>query len=215
MLRRIAVIGDVHAQDERLFRALQAISRLRVDAILCTGDIADGSGDVNRCCTLLEHHDVLCVRGNHDRWVFTGMLRDRTGATQLASLTPPSEAFLRALPATRELETPAGVALLCHGIGEYDLERITEHDTEYSLRANPCLRDIREARRYRILMNGHSHTRLVREVPPLSILNAGTLKEADAGFVEIDFERSRWRWHSLAEEHREADEGAFGVSVAN
>jgi predicted MPP superfamily phosphohydrolase len=126
-LRRVAVIGDIHAEDALLGAALESISRdLGVDAIACTGDVVDGRGSVARCCALLRQYNVTCVRGNHDRWVFSGLLRDCAGATRLEDLSETEREFLSALPPTRDLVTPCGTLLLCHGIGSADLEKITE-----------------------------------------------------------------------------------------
>ena len=43
MLRRMLLIGDVHAEDERLATALDHGAG-RVDRVLCVGDIVDGPG---------------------------------------------------------------------------------------------------------------------------------------------------------------------------
>ena len=87
ILRRIAVVGDVHADDSRLDVVLRTIADLQVEAMLCTGDIVDGPGSAARCCGLLQAHRVHCVRGNHDRWLFTDLWRDQRYATPVATLT--------------------------------------------------------------------------------------------------------------------------------
>jgi predicted phosphodiesterase len=197
-LRRIAAIGDVHAEHGRLEVALDAIAGFAVDAILCTGDIVDGVGDPERCCALLNRHNVQCVRGNHDRWCFAGVLRDSRGATAPDALTDASREFLLQLPAVRELRVTGGLALLCHGIGTYDLEKITELDTEYSIRVNRPLQDVVAAAKYRVMINGHSHARLIRRVGSLTILNAGALCGGDPGFIIVDFERGAVQWYSIA-----------------
>ena len=48
-VRRIGLIGDIHAEDQLLERALELLAGRALDAILATGDIADGAGSVNRC----------------------------------------------------------------------------------------------------------------------------------------------------------------------
>ena len=42
MLQKIGLIGDVHAQAALLETALNYLQTASVDAILCTGDIANG-----------------------------------------------------------------------------------------------------------------------------------------------------------------------------
>jgi predicted phosphodiesterase len=213
-LHRLAAIGDVHAEDGRLGVALDSIARLSVDAIVCTGDIVDGHGDANRCCTLLLDANVQCVRGNHDRWLFTGILRDIDGATALTTLTTTSRSFLSQVPATIELPVLGGLALLCHGIGPYDLEKITEFDTDYSLRVNRTLQEVMAAGKYRLMINGHSHTRLIRRVASLTIINAGTLCQSDPGFLVIDFGQDVIQWHSIADGSAIlTDESVLGCSA--
>jgi predicted phosphodiesterase len=190
------VIGDVHAEDQRLASALDWAATAGVDVITCTGDVVDGRGDANRCCDLLRQRGVLCVSGNHDRWLFSGVLRDRPGATQLAQLAPEHQRFLKTLPAYRELDTVVGRMLLCHGIGSSDLEKITEFDTDYSLKVNRALQEVLLSERYRLMVNGHSHCRLVCVVGGLTIVNAGTLCHTDdPGILRVDFEQNRLQWY--------------------
>jgi predicted phosphodiesterase len=196
VIRRCAVIGDVHAEHERLATALAWATRADVDVITCTGDVVDGNGDASRCCELLLQHNVLCVSGNHDRWLFTGLLRDRPKATGLGSLSSEHLKFLKTLPAYRELDTPVGRMLLCHGIGASDLEKITDLDTDYSLKVNRALQEVLASERYRVMVNGHSHCRLVRVVDSLTIVNAGTLCHMeDPGVLRLDFDRNLLQWH--------------------
>jgi putative phosphoesterase len=198
-LRRLAVLGDVHAEDQRLSIGLNALDELIVDKIVCTGDIVDGVGDVNRCCTLLKKRSVACVRGNHDRWLFEGILRDAQGATALTTLTEPSRDFISQLPAVLELPVLGGSALLCHGIGTFDLGKVTEYDTDYSLQANSFLQTIVTSQKYRLMIHGHSHTRLIRRVGSLTLVNSGALCGPRPGFTVLDFARNLTEWYSLTD----------------
>src|ERR1700685_37778 len=80
----MGLIGDVHAEDDLLAAALEHIKRKGVDAVLCTGDVADGLGSVGRCCELLRQRSVQTVRGNHERWLLTGVMRDLPDANRPA-----------------------------------------------------------------------------------------------------------------------------------
>ena len=73
MIGRIGIIGDVHAQDDKLRQALGQLEKLGVDQIVCTGDLPDGTGDLEESCRLLQKEHVLTVRGNHDRWLLDGV----------------------------------------------------------------------------------------------------------------------------------------------
>ena len=52
-----------------------SVGKLGVDQIVCTGDLPDGTGDLEESCRLLQKN-VLTVRGNHDRWLLDGVKRD-------------------------------------------------------------------------------------------------------------------------------------------
>ena len=147
------------------------------------------------------------MRGNHDRWVFTGMLRDRPKATQIEHLTPECQTFLRALPATRDLDTAVGRLLLCHGMGTFDLETVTAYHTVYALMNNERLKRV-IADGYRVMVAGHSHARLNVDVGGLKVINAGTICEPeDAGVLVLDFRKKVLRWVSL--EGKQIEESAM------
>lgn len=192
MLKRIGAIGDVHCEDGALAVALDAIAGAGVDRVLAVGDFADGTGDLNRCCALLAGARATAVRGNHDRWLFEGKFRDDPGATSLASLEPPTLELLRALPATRELQSVAGRVLLCHGLGADDMAKLKPDDTGTALENNDALNALLRDGRFAFVVNGHTHRRMVRRIGALTVINAGTLHRDDRpGFCIVDFERER------------------------
>lgn len=183
---RIALIGDVHAEDALLERALDYCAG-RVDAICCVGDIADGAGDAARCCAALLAHQVLTVRGNHDRWLLGNKLRILPGATRPGDLSAEARAFLEQLPATLELATPSGLLLLCHGLDVNDMAGVRPDDEGYALECKSELWRLVQYGRYRWLANGHTHRRMVRSFGSLTVINAGTLaREHVPGFVIFD-----------------------------
>ncbi len=182
---RLGLIGDVHAEDEALKIALDGLESRGVDAVLCVGDIADGNGDVNRACTLLEEHGVLTVAGNHDRWLLTDEQRDLAEATAARSLTARSRAFIDGLPTTRKLTTPLGPLLLCHGVGDDDLAAVKPDHLRYDLERNEALKRVLVGPPYGLMVNGHTHRTMVRRVRHLTIINAGTLHRNDPRRVSI------------------------------
>jgi predicted phosphodiesterase len=188
VLGRVGVIGDIHAQDGHLASALTLLRARAVELIVATGDIADGDGSVDICCDLLRAHDVVAVRGNHDRWLLSGTLRNLSDASTLAELSDATRAFLERLPPMVELATTDGLALLCHGLGPNDMAKVTPDDFGYALDSNDELQNLLRNRYYRWILNGHSHRRMVRPFPGLTIINAGTLKPGQSpGFLEINF----------------------------
>jgi predicted phosphodiesterase len=135
----------------------------------------DGAGDVNRCCALLQEHQIVTVRGNHDRWLLEDSMRDLPEATPLVELDEKSLAFLQLLPLTHAFDTVAGRVLLCHGMGENDMQRVTPDDYGYALEVKYELHDLIRAREFLFVIAGHTHRPMVRNFDGLTVINAGTL----------------------------------------
>ncbi|NQE37165.1 metallophosphoesterase family protein [Microcoleus asticus] len=184
----IGVIGDIHAEEQLLDKTVAFLNSQNVDNILCVGDIVDGSGDANQCCNILKREEILVVLGNHDRWLLKNEMRSLKEATQPDSLSVISQSFLISLPSTIEFPTPHGLALLCHGIGENDMARLNPDDYGYAIEVNIDIQNLIRGRKYRYVINGHTHYKMVRHFGNLTIINAGTLKhEHEPGFLVIDF----------------------------
>lgn len=187
--RRIGLVGDIHAEDERLALALDVLQSRAVELVVATGDIADGAGSVDRCCALLAAHRVVVVRGNHDRWLVAGTARDLPGATPVERVSAGSRQMLAQLPQMVELETVQGRALLCHGLGPNDMAKVGPDDFGYALESNDELQELVRGGAYRWILNGHSHRRMVRRFGGVTVINAGTLLRQHAPcFLELDFD---------------------------
>jgi predicted phosphodiesterase len=101
----IAVISDIHANLEALEAVLGEISRERIGAIVCLGDIVGYNADPSACIRLLRDTGATCIAGNHDRAV-TGQITTE-GFNPLAAravewtrsnLSPEELEWLAALP---------------------------------------------------------------------------------------------------------------------
>ena len=199
VLGRIGVIGDVHCEDEVLSRLLDHFARQNLDAVLCVGDIADGAGDINRTCRLLEQHNVLTVLGNHDRWLLAGELRDDPDATPPRVVSATTRAFLEKLPPTLSFDTRAGKLLLCHGIDHDDMIAVKRDHLRYDLEHNSQLQRLLKQNRYRYMISGHTHQTMVRRLKELTVINPGTLHRGypqSAGLV--DFELRELEFYDLS-----------------
>lgn len=172
---RIGLIGDVHQEDLALAWALAWLADEAVDLCVCVGDIADGFGDLDACCELLDSHGVITVRGNHDRWFLAQQMRDLPQAAPLQAASPESREWLRELPATATIETPAGSALVCHGTANDDMLGIKPDDSGYALASNEALQRLLTSGEHRILIAGHTHLPMLRRIGELVLVNAGTL----------------------------------------
>ena len=190
VIRRVGLIGDLHAEDQLLELVVKRLRQLGAETLLQVGDIADGPGDLSRTIALLLEHQVLAVRGNHDRWLLGNQLRELPYAKQLADTAPADVAYLSALPAIRECRSPRGHVLLCHGLGSNDMVGVRPDHEGYDISSNADLQQLINDRRYRFVLNGHTHRPMLRTFGPLSIINAGTLlRDYERSFSFVDFER--------------------------
>jgi predicted phosphodiesterase len=63
---RYAIISDIHSNLEALKACLKEIDKLKVDGIVCCGDIVGYNTNPNECIELVRERHVACVMGNHD-----------------------------------------------------------------------------------------------------------------------------------------------------
>lgn len=200
-LSRIGLIGDVHACDARLEASIHFLRAANVEKILCVGDIVDGHGDGQRCCVLLQQFEVATVRGNHDRWLLSHQMRELEGSVALSSLNGNTVAWLRALPRTLAFQTTRGPLLLCHGVGENDMKKLTPDDYGYALECNDELQALMASGEYRFVVGGHTHQRMVRRFGPLVFINAGALPTWSGPCFSIaDFGRGRVEFYDFVDE---------------
>ncbi len=174
-LSRVGVIGDVHAAAALLASALELLATHAVDAVVCAGDVVDGPGDADLAVALLRDSGVITVRGNHDRWLLNGELRDLPDAHRLEHLAPDTREWLNRLPPQVRLATPHGELLVCHGLGADDMNRLAPDQFGYSLEVNAALHDLIRQGAPRLVIKGHTHRRAVYTCGPLVVLDAGTL----------------------------------------
>ena len=198
MLRRLGVIGDVHCETKTLGRVLDALETMGVDAILCVGDLVDGPGDADSTLAILEARGVQCVAGNHERWFLDGEQRSLDNATR--EINEVSRTFIESLPRGRRYATPSGTALLCHGVGDDDEAWLKPGTRGYALQDIPTLRELMLDENIQFMIGGHTHERMVRVFPGLTILNAGTIhRNFEQTFMVVDFGAMRVGFHSAAE----------------
>jgi predicted phosphodiesterase len=196
--KRLGVIGDIHTDVEGLTWAIATLQAEGVERILATGDLADGPGPgaaVTRCCEVLQSADALVVSSNHDRWLLEGEMRNLPDATFLEEVSKPAREFLRNLPATIEVETPLGLLLFGHGVGADDMATLYPHDHGPALQDNAALQAVLAEGRYRMLMGGHTHRRMVRVIEGLTVINAGALsRKREPCCLLLDFEAKEARF---------------------
>lgn len=212
LLRRIGLLGDIHCEDRRLAAALEFLQTQTLDLVCAVGDLVDGPGDVHQTIALLHEHHVIAVRGNHERWLFGGEMRGMPESTARHALQLPELTYLSELPTFRRLETVAGSALLCHGLGNDDMAGVWPQDDALRLHSNYPLWQLVSRREFRFVLNGHTHERLVRSFDDLTIINAGTLyRKHNPCFCVADFAAGTVQYFDLV---TNVEQGKFDILEA-
>jgi len=183
------VIGDVHAEHQRLAETLAFLERQGVETIICTGDIVDGSGRPDSCVKLLLDHNVQVVRGNHDRWIVEDKARHIPDAHMLGELSEQTAEYLANLPGQIDIDTVAGRLLLCHGIADNDLRKVWPGTQRMPIERSHELDGLIADNEYRYVINGHMHFKTIIHFHDLTLINAGTITGQHwPGFSTIDFD---------------------------
>lgn len=112
---RIAVIADIHGNADALDAVLADIAvNGQADLTVCLGDHFSGPLDAAGTAERLVGSGIVCIAGNHDRYLLTTTLETMGRSDEVAfrQLTPAVLEWLRSLPPT--LTLPEDV-FLCHG----------------------------------------------------------------------------------------------------
>ncbi len=70
----VALLADIHANAPALEVALDFIAKQQIATVLILGDIVGYGPHPNQCVSMLKAHpEFICIRGNHDHAVATGI----------------------------------------------------------------------------------------------------------------------------------------------
>ena len=188
MNKKVGIVGDVHAEDERLGLALSWLEKQGVDTIICTGDVADGRGDINATCALLADNNVQTVAGNHDRWLLTEKARHVENAHLRSAVSDFSLNYLQSLRQTLSVQTLMGELLLCHGMIDDDLAKVWPGTATTEAKRSEPLDELLSlpSSTPRFVVNGHMHFRTLIDFKNCQLINGGTLKGPYPGVTIID-----------------------------
>ena len=203
MIEKIGIIGDVHSEHRRLRQALDWLERQAVDAVICTGDIADGRGCIEECWRALAHAQVHTVAGNHDRWMLTDQQRHVRNAHLRTRVSEQGLAFLKSLPKVIRLNTACGELRLCHGVGDDDMAKVWPGTETTAIRRSEVLDAwLAESESPGFVINGHMHFRTLIDFERCFLINAGTLKGERAGITLLDMRTRQVAGFNLLDDGR-------------
>lgn len=182
---KIGIVADIHAQLDSLQKALVIFEREGVEQIICAGDVVEKGFDGDAVVRLLQKKKIPCVRGNHDeaaisnqRWfrqnmdaeiVHKTLMGLEQGDTSLETrlLTDRTIVYLQTLPFALRFVWEGQKILLVHGS--------PNSNSQYLVANMPdaFLRHIMEGVDADIIIVGHSHSPMFREVDDILLLNPG------------------------------------------
>lgn len=175
---KLALIGDIHGNDRALEAVLEAASAANVDRLLVTGDLVGYYFAPIHVLNLLSAWDRDVVRGNHEVMLsaaridfdYLSKVDARYGSgvrIAIEQLNSKQLDELCDLPHPLELEIDGVRILLCHG-APWDLDQYIYPDAEPTLIAR-CA-----AENYDLVVTGHTHYPMLKEIGNVTLLNPGS-----------------------------------------
>lgn len=180
---RLAALADIHGNADALAAVLDDLSRQRADAVVVMGDHFSGPLAAGETWVLLSRFmaswpRVMCLRGNHDRYLLE-MPRAGLGLSDGAAfdeLPPEALAWLGQLPA---IISPGDGVIACHGTPASDetclCERITA-DGGVAQRAAGAIAALLDGVGAGLVLCAHSHLpRALRLPDGRQVVNPGSV----------------------------------------
>ncbi len=187
--KRLGVIADIHSNIHALEAVLEELKDL---PLVCAGDIVGFCANPNEVFQSLLNRKILCSRGDHDYAI---------AAKRPATLDPASAyiakwtakklctdyfRFLEELPTSINFSMGKYKICVTHGS--------PRSITEYVLSTDPedCLREYVRMTKADLLILGHTHIPMIKEIDGTLIINPGSIGaprdcNPKPSFIVVDF----------------------------
>jgi putative phosphoesterase len=121
---KVGLISDIHGDPLALELAWAHLTTIKVDLIVCAGDLVGYGPFPDRVVEFLLKHEIRSVRGNHDRWA---LARGPGMADEFGGGIPGTETlgYLQTLPHNLLLEADRRIGVVVHGSPSSDMEFVT------------------------------------------------------------------------------------------
>jgi putative phosphoesterase len=171
MVMKLGLIGDIHGDLRALESALRHLETLRVDQILCTGDLIGYGYQNDAVVARVRELAIPSVRGNHDRWALERRQVIGARGWKPATLSDPTWEYLDAMPAALSWTIGGVVVEVHHGSPASDTEFITPY------RPLPdSIVQFWDRTDARVLILGHTHLPMIDRLDGQgTIINPGSL----------------------------------------
>lgn len=177
---RIGLFSDVHGHLDELNKTLALLELLKVDELLCLGDLVDKGAHSDAVVDLMRERAIQCVQGNHDAkaqftWLSHGEpLKDR------------SLVYLSNLPTSLSFEWAGVSVFACHSNPWHDTSTYI-----YPTGPSVLFKFVAEATDASVIILGHTHHPMRVRVGAKIILNPGSIygnrnqKERTCGVLSL------------------------------
>ena len=200
---KVGVITDIHNNVEALNAVLNELYALRVEKIICCGDIIGiGPRPEETVKKIIFHQDIIeCVRGNHDNYLINGLPISVPNDEMMeygemehhkwehGRLSEESISFIKTLPYSKSLKICGKTIYITH----YSIDKNNKyinHTLNPSLKALKTMFQNIEAD---IIVYGHDHIPLINHDSNKWYINSGSLEcpvnnknFASAGIISVN-----------------------------
>ncbi len=175
---KFAAISDIHGNRSALEAVLKDIAYNGIDTIVNLGDHFSGPLDAKGTAKILLQHDMICIRGNHDRWLVE-QLPSEMGPSDFAAALQLDDNHRQWLAELQPTATVLDDVFLCHGTPKSDLTYWME---SVKTDGTVCMSDQHTILQYaqglvsRVILCGHTHIpRIVRLTQGRLLVNPGSV----------------------------------------
>lgn len=204
---RLAFFSDIHGNIEALEAVLKDIENRNIDKVYCLGDLVGYGPDSEAVVNKMKKLKFPCIMGNYDDSV--GYKKKSCGCSYnagretevgymsinwtIANTSEETKEYLKSLPKRIEFEVEGVYFLLVHGSPLNNLLEYVKPDTPPEK-----LREIVSETTADVLVNGHTHITMCRNIMGKTIFNAGSVgrtKDSVPGayYLIVDVERGSFQ----------------------
>lgn len=161
---KIGIFSDPHGHLDELNLTLSLFEYLKVDEIICDGDLVDKGINTEAVVSIIRERDIPCVQGNHDRKVEFAWL------SKYADLDGEIIDYLRKLPEELTFNWKGIGVYLCHSNPWHDASIYA-----YPTRPKKLFKMMADDVDAKIIIFGHTHHPMKIEIDGKIIVNPGSI----------------------------------------
>ncbi len=161
---KIGVFSDVHGHLDELHMTLKLFESLKVDTLICAGDLVDKGDYSNEVVNIMREQDIPCVQGNHDKKAQFVWL------THEDSLTSATIDYLTKLPVSLDYVWTGKTVHVCHANPWLDASYYIYPDSHEFL-----FQEVVTTVKADIVIMGHTHNPMCVTYDDALMINPGSI----------------------------------------